>query len=257
MVDGNSTDGTRVYLQQLYDRGQIHQYFSAPDKNQAHGWNRAMLMARGLIIKKIIDDDVFCYQAIRACKAYMLQHPEIDAVISNELYCSLATPEKIGKGSRFTFFQEWKNGSRPVFTFGDVHLLLRRSSLSLIGLYNTTFVNIDWEYSLRMTSLKIIISYYAGYNALSVSHPGTVSSQREQAVMKEEGRIGVLLYNYTGDRSEISRWSKMKIFVGKLLKGRREVAGSSVGEITGLEAIYDRLYQYIDEQNRDGGFTFY
>ena len=54
VVDGNSTDGSKEYLQQLFNEGKIHQFISEPDKNQAHAWNKAMLMAQGIVIKKII-----------------------------------------------------------------------------------------------------------------------------------------------------------------------------------------------------------
>jgi glycosyltransferase involved in cell wall biosynthesis len=47
VVDGNSTDGSREYLQGLFQAGSIHQYLSESDKNQAHGWNKALLMAKG------------------------------------------------------------------------------------------------------------------------------------------------------------------------------------------------------------------
>src|SRR5476651_636037 len=71
VVDASSTDGTKEYLQELFEVGKIHQFISEPDRNQAHGWNKAMLMAKGIIIKKIIDDDVFCYDAIRRCKDHL------------------------------------------------------------------------------------------------------------------------------------------------------------------------------------------
>ena len=56
VVDGNSTDGAKEYLQQLFEQGKIHQFVSESDRNQAHGWNKAMLMANGTIIKKIIEN---------------------------------------------------------------------------------------------------------------------------------------------------------------------------------------------------------
>src|SRR5438105_5011530 len=89
VVDGDSTDGSKEYLQSLFAEGKIHQYISEPDKNQAHAWNKAMLAASGTIIKKIIDDDVFGYDAIRHCKNYMLQNPAVDVVISNDLGSTL------------------------------------------------------------------------------------------------------------------------------------------------------------------------
>src|ERR1700733_655283 len=85
VVNGNSTDGTKEYLQQLFEAGKIHQFISEPDRNQAHAWNKAILLAKGVIIKKIIDDDVFSYKAIRECKNYMLLNSAIDVMLSNDL----------------------------------------------------------------------------------------------------------------------------------------------------------------------------
>lgn len=258
IVDGGSGDGTKEYLEKLYHEGKIHQYVSEPDKNQAHGWNKAMLMARGAVIKKIIDDDVFCYPAIRACKAYMLQNPDVDAVISNDLHSSLATPEIVTRASRFKHFLAWKDGREPVFTFGDVHLLIRRSALAYIGLYNTAYINIDWEYSLRMTSLKANITYYTGYNALSVSHPGTVTSRRDAAAIREEGRKGELLYGYKGDAAEISAWSKAKIFAGKKLFAPKAAPGSISSDESSVDktAAYDTFYKALQKASESAEFQF-
>ena len=130
VVDGDSTDGAKDYLQQLFDDGKIHQYISEPDHNQAHGWNKALLMAKGIIIKKIIDDDVFCYSAIRECKNYMLQNPDVDVMISNDLGSSLRNYKTIQKLSRLPQFEKWSKGLAPSFTFGDVSMLIKRSSLA-------------------------------------------------------------------------------------------------------------------------------
>jgi len=130
VVDGNSTDGSKEYLQQLFNEGKIHQFISEPDKNQAHAWNKAMLMAKGAIIKKIIDDDVFCYKAIRECKSYMLLNPGVDVMISNDLESNLYNYKSIQKLSRLSQFKKWNKGITPSFTFGDVHMLVRKSTLA-------------------------------------------------------------------------------------------------------------------------------
>ena len=119
VVDGNSTDGSKEYLDELFTKGAIHQYISEPDQNQAHAWNKAMLMARGTLIKKIIDDDVFCYKSIRECKEYMLQNPQVDIVISNDLSSTITHYKKINKLSRFPQFEKWKQGLVTSFTFGS------------------------------------------------------------------------------------------------------------------------------------------
>jgi len=257
VVDGNSTDGSKHYLQTLFNEGKIHQYISEPDKNQAHAWNKAMLMAKGDIIKKIIDDDVFCYKAIRECKNFMLQNPAIDVVISNDLGTSLHDYKNIQKLSRLPQFKKWEKGLSPSFTFGDVHLLIRRSSLAHIGLYNTAFVMMDWEYSLRISYLKANIAYYTGYNALSVGHPQTVSSLKNKKLTEEQGKRGCVFYEYEGDGAEIRPWSKIKIYAGKRLKPLTAKGIKTADQpVEDIGAVYDYLYRYISELNNSQDFTF-
>ena len=88
IVDGNSNDGTQTYLKDLLEKGEIHQFISEPDQSQSHGWNKAMLLAKGIVIKKIIDDDIFDYNSIRICARYMLANPNVEIVIANDLNCS-------------------------------------------------------------------------------------------------------------------------------------------------------------------------
>ena len=212
------TDGSAEYLKELYTAGKIHQYVSEPDKNQAHGWNKALLMAKGTIIKKLIDDDVFSYQAIRICKQYMLQNPQVGVVISNDLGGTLSNYKNVHIGTRKEQFEKWRDGSVPSFSFGDVYMLIRRTALAYIGLYNTSYVMMDWEYSLRMSYLKAKIVYYTGYNAMSVAHPQTVSSLKDAKLVEEQGKRGSIFYEYKGDKADIGYWSKLKIMGGTLVK---------------------------------------
>jgi len=257
VVDGSSDDGSKEYLQGLFEVGKIHQLISEPDKNQAHAWNKAMLMAKGTILKKIIDDDVFCYPAIRQCKNFMLVNPAVDVIISNDLGCNLHEYKKIQKGSRLSQFEKWKNGVTPSFTFGDVHMLIRRCALAYIGLYSTGYVMMDWEYSLRTSYRQANIVYYTGYNALSVAHPGNVSSSKNRRLITEQGEKGALIYEYKGDRAEISLWSKMKIQAGKRLRPKSENDSIDDGlPVENIDTIYSYLYDYIDGINHMQEFTF-
>jgi glycosyltransferase involved in cell wall biosynthesis len=256
VVDGNSNDGTTAYLKQLFEKGKIHQFISEPDKNQAHAWNKAMLMAKGTIIKKIIDDDVFCYQAIRECKNYMLQNPDVDVMISNDLSTSLGNYNNINKHSRLPQFEKWKKELKPSFTFGDVHMLIRKSSLAYIGLYNTEFVMMDWEYSLRISHLKANIAYYTGYNALSVGHPQTVSSLKNHKLIDEQGKRACVFYEYAGDRAEISLSSKTKIFIGKLLYRVKAAEKIQAEPDQDIASIYNYYYRYLLEINSEKFLIF-
>lgn len=259
VIDGASTDGSKEYLHHLFEQGKIHQFISEPDRNQAHAWNKAMLMARGTLIKKIIDDDVFCYSAIRKCKNYLLQNPQVDVVISNDLHSAVSDPEKIGKASRLPQFEKWQLGLVPSFTFGDVHMLIRRSSLAVIGLYNPSYVMMDWEYSLRISYLKTNITYYTGYNALSVGHSQTVSASRDVAFIDKQTKRAQTFYEYAGDTAEIKNWSKLKIFVGKTLnydKNRSDIDSVDENTPIDLNTMYDHFYDYLSKLNDSESFTF-
>ncbi len=255
VVDGDSTDGSKEYLQQLFEQRKIHQFVSEPDRNQAHAWNKAMLMAKGIVIKKIIDDDVFCYDAIRKCKQFMLQNPRVDLIISNDLSSTLNNYKEIQKHSRLPQFQNWAGGATPSFTFGDVHMLIRKSSLAFIGLYNTDFVMMDWEYSLRVSYLKANIAYYTGYNALSVAHPDTTTSKKNERLIKSQGQSVSCLYEYKGDDAAISIWSKIKIRGGRLLS-RTKKASNFQAAPPAIGEVYQFYYDYLSEINGDNEFQF-
>ncbi|GAB3927676.1 glycosyltransferase [Mucilaginibacter myungsuensis] len=246
IVDGDSTDGTREYLQQLFNEGKIHQYLSEPDKNQAHGWNKAFLMAKGTIIKKIIDDDVFCYAAIRQCKDHMLANPDVDVVISNDLDSVATNHTQIQERSRLKHFEQWKNGITPSFTFSDVHMLIKRSSLPYLGLYYTGFTMMDYEYALRISYLQANIVYYTGYNALSVAHPQTVTSQVDQRKFTDQGLRANHYYEYPGDGAQISLWSKIKIAMGKRIFRAKPNNNPELKDID-LNSVYQYHYNYIDQ----------
>jgi len=261
VVDGNSTDGAKEYLQQLFEQGKIHQFISEPDHNQAHAWNKALMLAKGEIIKKIIDDDVYSYTAIRECKHFMLNNRHIDICLSNGLSTSLVSPQNIETASRLKYYQDWKNGDTPCFTFSDVYMLIRKQSLSYLGLYDTQFAMIDWEYSLRCSYLKANIAYYTGYNALSVSTSGNVSSQTNATRLKQEGLFGKIKYGYPGDRADISLLSEVKIAVGKAVnyKAGNNRPADSITQLPSedeLFSIYNKLYKTVDDYNRGDHFIF-
>ncbi len=257
VVDGNSSDGSKEYLQNLLDEGKIHQFISEPDKNQAHGWNKALLLANGTVIKKIIDDDVFDYNSIRKCAAHMIAHPKIDVLISNDLSASIYNLQSVTKNSRLTHFEEWAKGKKPSFTFGDVNMLIKKSALSYIGLYHTGYVMMDWEYALRISFLKANICYYTGYNALSVAHEDTITSNQVVEQIVEQSKKAHVFYSYKGDASEISLWSKFKIYIGKKLFTHKAINTHSQKLSTmEREAAYKHFSDYLAKLNAKEDYHF-
>ncbi|WP_162499794.1 glycosyltransferase [Mucilaginibacter terrigena] len=260
VVDGNSSDGTQGYLQNLLDANKIHQYISEPDKNQAHGWNKALLMAKGKIIKKLIDDDVHHINTIRKCRDFMMANADLDLCISNHLQSHLIHPDQVSITGRLENYRDWKAGKVRSFTFSDVTLLQRRASLSYLGLYDTQFKMMDWEYALRVTYLKAKIAYYTGYNSLSVATPGNVTSGASPQLLKYEGAIGMVKYDYAGDNAGISRFSRLKVWLGNTwhrLKTRQApVSHPVLPDDAELEKIYASYYQILNEYNNTGTFHF-
>ncbi len=88
VTDGGSTDGSKDFLESLYNDGKIHQFISEKDSGEAHGFNKGILMANGIIIKLITDDDVFNYTVIKNCKNYLLKNSEIDILVCNLFFCA-------------------------------------------------------------------------------------------------------------------------------------------------------------------------
>lgn len=263
VIDGNSSDGTPKYLAQLYNNKKIQLYVSEPDQNQAHGWNKALLLARGKIIKKIIDDDVFSLTTIRKCKDWMLDHPETAICISNTLQTDLLNSNKISKTGRLKFYLQWQAKKTACFTFSDVYMLIRKDALSFTGLYDTQFRMMDWEFSLRCSFLQVKIAYYTGYNSLTVHTPGNVTSLSTPKTLRNEARIAKVKYGYAGDQAEVSLWSELKIFIGTMLhqlqqnasfidKKTKNILPSEIE----LAMIYKKLYQILEQENLAGDFSF-
>jgi glycosyltransferase involved in cell wall biosynthesis len=254
LIDGDSTDGSKEYLQGLYNEGKIHHFVSESDQNQAHGWNKGFLRARGIIVKKLIDDDVHDLDAIRKCRDFMLANPDIDICISNNMESNLLNPGETGETGRLKYYRQWKAGQSKAFTFSDVTMLIRRSSLSFIGLYDAQFKMIDWEYSLRASYLGARIAYYTGCNALAVSTPGNVSSTATRELFRKEQLIGRVKYEYAGDGADISFFSRIKIWLGKICYNLRttklSAAAAELPATDEIEGIYSAYYQKLEGRNK-------
>lgn len=154
VCDGGSTDGTPEYLRELFEAGQIQQFVSEPDKGEAHGFNKAMLRARGELLKLITDDDAFCYPSIAEAKVFMLSHPTVDVLLGNT---GLIHLEKMEVASLYDDvadnFRRWLTSQEVTWMIG-LPLFVRRNSLAITGLFNTGVVQVDTEFTYRITSLK-------------------------------------------------------------------------------------------------------
>ena len=65
-----------------------------------------------------------------------------------------------------------------------------------------------------------------------------------EELIKEQGRKGETMYDYIGDKSEISWWSQIKIFIGKLVFKAKPLPPSAIN--TDVITCYNYFYQFIE-----------
>ena len=179
IADGGSTDGTVEFLNQLYEEHKIDQFNSERDRGEAHGYNKTFMMAKGDLIKVITDDDVFNYRAIHKMKDYMLTNPDIEVMCGNIISVNVMHSNTFFdyRKSYQVWFEQWVNGEINACFFSCLPLLIRRKSLPLLGLFDTTFKHVDLEYSVRLTSQKRKLAFCTDVIVIGLVNEKSVSAQ--------------------------------------------------------------------------------
>jgi glycosyltransferase involved in cell wall biosynthesis len=189
IIDGGSVDGTKEFLEKLFLGKKIHQFISEKDKGEAHGTNKGLLLAKGELLKIITDDDVFDFEAIDACKKFMLQNKNIDVIGSEGLSINLTNTESAFEKTNYsTNIKNWKNGEGNCW-FSGLSLLLRKTSLAYLGLFHVGFKMIDFEYVVRISKIKPNLSFYSGYTYLNIVNANSNSHSLYKTLFKEQKKI--------------------------------------------------------------------
>ena len=260
VADGASTDGTVEYLKGLYEQEKIHQFISEPDKGEAHGYNKCLLMARGELIKIITDDDAFYYPGIQACKQFMLANPNIDILgTQGALGGEWLTPYEIT--GYLKSYQEWKKYGR-CFEFGGLGLMLRRQSLPLLGLFNVNYYSVDHEYTCRATAGKANVAWFTQICWVHVSNPS--SNSRNGKRMREDAIKLIQIYKLEHPLSMRIRFlmfdaMKLKARVGHYIKQIIPFLDKvkPMNKIYDPEKYFSLLQQWLDEQNAQAPGEFW
>ncbi|MFT4802860.1 MAG: glycosyltransferase involved in cell wall biosynthesis [Psychroserpens sp.] len=189
VTDGASNDGTVEFLASLYKQKKIHQFISEPDKGEAHGFNKAILMAKGELIKIITDDDVFDYVAIQDMRKYMLENNAKDVIIGNNAMANITELIQVKPiKEMFDEFMYWKSGEKSVFYSNGLSLMLRKSSLPLIGLFHTGFVAVDLEYTLRNSRIANI-AFYTKCIAIRLVNESSNGERQKNRIKIEQDKL--------------------------------------------------------------------
>ena len=187
VVDGGSTDGTVEYLSRLQANRTIDSFVTEPDQGQGHGINKALLRARGDLIKPINDDDLYDFENIGHARAYMQSAPHVDALFSKaQIVVWKPNPHLICHGC--VDDDAFPMRTHP-FVFGDIGLMLRRDSLALLGLFSPQIAWIDYEYSMRITSTKAIVAYMDSTTGMRLTNDSSKSARLCHQLEEERQKI--------------------------------------------------------------------
>lgn len=254
VVDGGSTDGSAEYLRDLFDKGKIHQFVSEKDFGEAHGTNKAVLMAKGSLIKIITDDDAYSYPDIRRCRNFMENHPEIDVLGTNGSSIDfIATDENHFHFKNATsYFQQWQKDHTP-FIITGLGMMLRKSSLPLIGLFDTNFMIIDFEYSLRVTSGKGRLAWYSGCCFVNIVNQNSNSGRYWKRLNAEKARLDT--FYGRGEFFMQNQYLKLRAAVGEVLKGKTPTAGKTEISLD-YPAIFAKAMGEIRRHDSKGDFYY-
>ena len=203
VIDGASTDGSAEYLKDFFDRGIIDQYLSEPDKGIGHATNKGMLLAKGELLKTITDDDELFFDEIQKCKEFMLEHPEIDVLGMNGI-----TTDR-NEYHREEDFLLWKTTPYHPFMFFELGAIFRKSSIPLIGLFDTSFMFCDAEYTIRITAGKARLAWYTGIAWRHTSNADSTNIKQRAVWIKEAARLRQMYPNL---------YSNWKHFIPKPLR---------------------------------------
>ena len=221
VADGGSTDGTVEYLTTLYTEQKIQQFITEKDRGEAHGFNKAILLAKGELIKILSDDDVFFYPAIQACRNYMLQKPGVDALVgnsgtseSNLFEAPFLNPEMQQE------FEKWASGENHTFYCNGLSLMLRKTSLPLLGLFNTGFICVDLEFTIRTACVanyafarQFIVTRMVNVNSNGHKYAARCKQEQEQLCSTYSYPMPATWLGIHTNKVERSNWWKFKNYL--------------------------------------------
>ncbi|MBX4192202.1 glycosyltransferase [Candidatus Parcubacteria bacterium] len=181
--NGGSSDGTIEYLEELERAGKIT-LLRGPDTGEAHGFNKAFLASKGELIKPVTDDDALYFAGVRECKDFMLSHKEIDVLSTDGVKRRNNTTYPYSPMLYQSRFEARQRKGTP-FAFCGLGLMIRKSSLPLVGLLNTNFVRVDAEYSLRVTASKAKMAWYTKECFAHIRNENSNSVTKERRITDE------------------------------------------------------------------------
>ena len=250
VIDGNSTDGTVSYLQNLKKSGSIDTLISENDLNESHALNKGILLAKGEIIKFITDDDIFFYDSIKKCKHYLLNNNDIEILFGSTYDVHYLRPETL----RFLKisldrFLKYRDFNVP-FPFTGLSLMFRKNIISKFGLMSTLTIAPDTEFSYRITKMMANLVYYN--NPVSIRIENELSNfsyetgykflHEDLSLQSSFGIISLRTFMFLKIKFQI------KAFLGKLIYRNKIRVNTLEGKTTDDQGFYESIIASVRKE---------
>lgn len=184
VVDGGSKDGSPEYLRDCLEKGLIQQFCSEPDKGEAHGLNKAILMAKGELVKIVTDDDLFDFELIKLCREYMLSHSDCEVLGFDGYSCRIGDYARFEKTAFIRGYRNWQEQG-SAFLFCGLSLLFRRQAIPYLGLFSCAYKIVDMEYTLRVSALQANIVFCDRPGFINMVNPDSNSIRYYEHIRRE------------------------------------------------------------------------
>jgi len=245
VIDGGSTDGTKEFLDEAFQKGKIQKFISEQDFGESHGVNKGWLLADGDIIKPGNRRCLFSFSVIRQGAEFMIKNPQIDLVMTNG--CKSTLPSK--KISNFSYeasFESWRDAGKP-FAFCGLGMLLRKKSLPLLGLLDTSYIRTDEEYALRVTTnKKIQIALYTRAMYFHVANKNSNTNTMNEKFHAETKRLAKIY----GKQKNVSFLKKI---AGKIKRTKTTQKEESFSD---MEEGYTYYQKWLANENAKNNGQF-
>lgn len=254
VADGGSTDGTREYLERLFKEKKIDFFLSEKDKGESHALNKLFMRARGELITLITDDDAFNHPNIQECKKFMLEHPEIDMLGTDGGKKNQDPKESVRRLAYMPLFEKWQKDHTPFMCCG-LGLMMRRSSLPLLGFWNPPYSRADAEFMLRVTSGRANLAWYSNPSFVNISNPQSVSVTKMKKIFYETQKLEQM---YLGKTFIQPVWYvELRAKLSKLIKGEKKNTVLSSLAFTDWEKILVMCEDWLSKENEKPGRFIY
>jgi glycosyltransferase involved in cell wall biosynthesis len=209
VVDGASTDGTYELLRDA-EPGLIDTLIHEKDRSEAHAQNKGLLAARGRYIKGISDDDVFFREGLEQAFAALDANPDIDLLL-----CGGESIDQVKDPDNLTpFFYQWYPDGTPMaknhefITMNGQGTVLRRSALSIVGLFDPRHLHADTSFLTQATVRGARMAYLRVkvYSHRVGAQSNSLVNVRKTYIYKAFGFTGLSRWRYVKRPGEALRW---------------------------------------------------